>query len=406
MFDNDTFSWFADATPFDNVEYGSFIESTLDLGGGAINQQRDYINPSGDAIGRFDLFTVALHEIGHGVNVWSGNPIFQVDSAPDRDLDIPVPYPFAGSEIPTTDVGGGHINLSSPVMYPFIPSGRRKLLTEIDIVSSAYLSDFQSFNLNPQQQEPEAPEPPSGELTENGSFEQGTFESWQTIGNTSLETAAFGFPPTDGQFQALLSTDGTFVSDTELESFLELSDGQLDQLSDQLLGFYPEEDHHHGIEALDIADSGNILDSLGNGNATFGSAIKQTFTANVGDILSFDWNFLTNEGTPSIFNDFGFVSIGPLETLADTNATFVNSLSAFGEETGYQEFSFALPETGEYTLGLGVVDVQDSLVASGLLVDNVRLTRSRSVPEPSIISALAAFGLLGLGKRMQKRRSV
>ncbi|MEO0870081.1 MAG: PEP-CTERM sorting domain-containing protein, partial [Cyanobacteria bacterium J06642_11] len=300
--------------------------------------------------------------------------------------------------------GGGHINLINPVMYPFISASQRKLLTGIDVLASAYLGEFQSLNLNPQQQAPEVPESSLGTLTENGSFETGTFEGWQTIGNTSLETAALGISPTDGQLQAFLSTGGTTVSDKELETFLELFDGQLDQLSDQLVGAYPVEESA-AIESLDIA-AADVLDSLGNGDATFGSAIKQTFSANAGDILSFDWNFVTNEATPSsVFNDFGFVSIGLLETLADTNANFVNSLSPFNEETGFQEFSFALPETGDYTLGLGVVDVADSIIDSGLIVDNVRLTRSKSVPEPSAISALALLGLFGLRKRLQQRRS-
>jgi hypothetical protein len=41
---------------------------------------------------------------------------------------------------------------------------------------------------------------------------------------------------------------------------------------------------------------------LGNGDATSGSAIRQAFLAEAGDILTFDWNFLTDEGTPSFPN--------------------------------------------------------------------------------------------------------
>ncbi|WP_424102805.1 hypothetical protein [Moorena producens] len=52
----------------------------------------------------------------------------------------------------------------------------------------------------------------------NGSFETGDFTEWSTIGDTSIETAAFGSGPTDGDFQALLSTDffcPVLVSDLE-----------------------------------------------------------------------------------------------------------------------------------------------------------------------------------------------
>jgi hypothetical protein len=43
-----------------------------------------------------------------------------------------------------------------------------------------------------------------------------------------------------------------------------------------------------------------------------GSAIKQTFTANAGQTLSFSWNFLTNESVGNDanpnFNDFAFAT--------------------------------------------------------------------------------------------------
>jgi hypothetical protein len=40
----------------------------------------------------------------------------------------------------------------------------------------------------------------------NGSFESGNFTGWSTIGNTSVVTSSFGILPTDGSYQALLST--------------------------------------------------------------------------------------------------------------------------------------------------------------------------------------------------------
>lgn len=43
-----------------------------------------------------------------------------------------------------------------------------------------------------------------GTLT-NGSFETGDFTGFSTIGNTSIETAAFGISPTSGTYQALIS---------------------------------------------------------------------------------------------------------------------------------------------------------------------------------------------------------
>ena len=200
----------------------------------------------------------------------------------------------------------------------------------------------------------------------NGGFED-DFNGWETIGNTSIETSAFGSGPVEGNNQALLSTGGNTSTDSEIEAFL-------------------------GLEA-------GSLDSLGNGNATAGSAIKQTFTANAGDTVSFQWNFLTNEATPTFFNDFAFVSLVGLSELADTVSTFSLSPTSFDEETGFQTFSFDITTTGTYTLGLGVIDSIDLIVDSALIVDNV------SVPEPLTgLGALTATGF-GLALRRKKNKS-
>ena len=177
----------------------------------------------------------------------------------------------------------------------------------------------------------------------NLSFETGDFQDFETIGVASIETADFGVTPTDGEFQALITTgDGASVSTSELETFL-------------------------GLDAGDI-------ESLDNGVPTEGSAIQLApITIEAGQVLSFNWNFLTDEGTPSFFNDFAFVSIASPTELADTNSTFVLSASPFSEETGYQSFFFESPIDTTLTVGLGVVDVSDTVVDSGLLIDNFQI---------------------------------
>ncbi|BAY50012.1 peptidase domain-containing protein (plasmid) [Scytonema sp. HK-05] len=207
--------------------------------------------------------------------------------------------------------------------------------------SGSYTLSLKSFTL---------PESSVNPTIINGSFETDDFTGWTTIGSTSIETSAFGTCPTEGTFQALLSTGGATFSDAIIETFL-------------------------GLEA-------GSLDNLGNGDVTQGSAIRQTFTANAGDILTVDWNFLTNEGA-QVFphNDFSFVSISSQSELADTTfSSSVTSLTTqFFEETGFQTFSFTIPTTGTYTLGLGVADVGDDSIDSGLLIDNVTLI---SVSDP------------------------
>ncbi|VEP17863.1 Peptidase domain protein (modular protein) [Hyella patelloides LEGE 07179] len=194
---------------------------------------------------------------------------------------------------------------------------------------------------------------------ENGDFETGTFAEWRTIGDTSIETEDFGTGPSEGAFQALLTNgagdSGGSVVDSDLEEFLNLAPG--------------------------------VLDGFGNGDVTEGSAIKQTFTANAGDILTFDWNFLTNEATPGdTFNDFAFFSINPLTIeLADTTSfLFLETLAPdFSEETGYQTNSIAISESGTYTLSFGIVDVGDDAVDSALLVDNIQIGFDGDPSEPN-----------------------
>ena len=190
----------------------------------------------------------------------------------------------------------------------------------------------------------------------NGGFETGNFSGWATIGAASIQTAAFGSGPTEGTFEALLTTGNGAVPATALEAFLGLSPGSL------VSGFE-------------------------------GSAIKQSFPAKTGDILSFDWNFLTNDVIP----DFAFVVISGLNILADAGSSaLVLSSTPFAKETGFQTFSFTIPSTGSYTLGIGVVDLNDPFNDSGLLVDNVRLRNLQPIPEPGTLFLLGS-GFIGLG---------
>lgn len=218
---------------------------------------------------------------------------------------------------------------------------------------------------------------PSQAAVVNGGFETGNFSGWTTIGNTSIETSAFGSGPVEGTSQALLSTEGSTISGSGLETFLGLASGS--------------------------------LNDLGNGDATSGSAIKQTFNANAGDVLNFSWNFLTNEDS-TLFNDFAFVSLSTLSELADTFSIYASSSPSFPpfstpflQQTGFNTFSFTIPTSGTYTLGVGVTNENGPDADSGLLVDKVTLT---PVPEPlTILGSLAAGGVgVALRKKYKKQQ--
>ena len=202
----------------------------------------------------------------------------------------------------------------------------------------------------------------------NGGFESGGLSGWQSIGTGEVVSGGFGIPPAAGIFQALLTNHpaGSLgVSVGQVEAFLGVSSG--------------------------------ALDSLGSGSVTQASALKQTITANAGDIISFSWNFLTNEDPLSAgTNDFAFFSIvpGTPSTLANTFSSLSpSSSSIFSFDSGYSVFTVQILSAGTYTVGFGVADSGDTDISSALLLDNVKLTTS-AVPEPTSILLSTIGGLV------------
>jgi hypothetical protein len=205
----------------------------------------------------------------------------------------------------------------------------------------------------------------------NCSFEKGNFTGWKRFGNTSIETANYGSGPTDGAYQALLTTVTEQTrTDVELAEFL-------------------------NVNPNDLLNLGNVIE---------GSAIKTTFTVKAGDVVKFDWNFLADDSQQEMNNDFAFVTLA-LTKLADTFSIFVNSPTPFSNETGFKTFSYQFETAGTYTLGIGVVDVGDPAGDSGLLVDNLTITAgdSTTVPEPASVLGLLGFGALGVGSRLLRK---
>lgn len=248
----------------------------------------------------------------------------------------------------------------------------------------------------------------------NGGFEDG-LTGWEVIGDYTLETSSFGSGAVEGTSQAFLSTAFNEVVDID-ENGNELRGGNAVPVT-----FVNGFDSLEGFLGLSTFLGDKSLNDLATAEPIEGSAIKQTFTAVAGQKLSFSWNFLTDESTGQSarddstypgFNDFAFATIqsdssSELFTLADTISTFSDSSTSFGKETGFHTFSYTIPTTGNYTLGIGVVDVGEPTRISGLLVDN-------TVAVPETDSTLGTLAMLFLGtcwtvsvrKRRQKQSNL
>jgi hypothetical protein len=205
-----------------------------------------------------------------------------------------------------------------------------------------------------------APKPPAENI---GGFEDG-LGAWIPIGDVSVQGAEFGEGPATGDQQAVLTTnglDGGFIPGFALEKMLKLEPGSL------------------------VLDDGG---GAGGGPYTgiffppqkmpAGSAMGQVVTVEAGAELTVDFNFLTDEQTPTEFGqDFAFLSVSgaggsEVVVLADTvDSQFAPSESAFEASTGYQQATYTFAEAGTYVVGLGVIDAVNPFVDSALLVDDI-----------------------------------
>lgn len=178
----------------------------------------------------------------------------------------------------------------------------------------------------------------------NVGFEAGDFSDWSTSGETSIVNVSFGVTPSDGLQQALMVANEVSTTRFSLETFLGLSRARLNEVE--------------------------------SGVATRGSAIRRVFDVEVGDVLEFDWDFLTSEPNTNGRDDFAFLSVSPGDTVIKlggvSDATQISPTS-FNSETGVQRFEHTFTEAGEVTIGFGVAQVDGPFLESALLIDDVKL---------------------------------
>ena len=154
------------------------------------------------------------------------------------------------------------------------------------------------------------------------------------------------------------------------------------------------------ISGVNAASGGGVLEAaLGLGStgldvsvsdvAFEGSAITQTFNVNAGDTLSFNYRFLTNEGS---LLDYAFYTINGVKFNLAQVANATNPSSPFQFETGLLTGNHLFSASGSVTLGFGVVDIGDFSATSALDIDNVTIT----LPEPATLQLRALDGGVAL----------
>jgi hypothetical protein len=218
--------------------------------------------------------------------------------------------------------------------------------------------------------------------------------TWATWGDVKTETPS----------QANLSTDG--IADDDFDLGVSTGTFNFSGTPAGAVGFVsPSLDEFLGIapSQLDVG-----------GTAYQGSALKQVVSVEAEEVLSFDWNFFTNETSSLInpdissLNDYAFFLVNDeVNVLADLDNATVSS-NFFASETGNQTFQYRFNRAGSYTIAFGAVDVDDFTVTSALSVSNVTLTRPANpttVPETTPVVGLFALASLAASLRLIPNRS-
>lgn len=202
----------------------------------------------------------------------------------------------------------------------------------------------------------------------NGGFETGTLAGWSLTGAGSAQTAALGVTPPFGSYQGFIETTGNATA-----------------LAPTV--------------AAALGVSGSAILGLGTGTPVNGTALSQAITVPAGAVLSFDWNFISDElNETATYNDFAFFTVsGSAYLLASRNSSTFSLSSpppGFDGQTGWSTSTYTFATAGTYTIGFGVLNVGDAGHNSGLLLDAV------TVPEPGVAALL---GLCCLGLRRCRR---
>lgn len=138
-----TIPLFMDPTPAISEEFEFSQQEFMPSNDGPIEIRRDSIAPAGVARRAYDLYSVALHEIGHGLglNFWAYNFAEMFDGTIDVDIE-----PYENVVIPSE---GAHLDVVGPLLSGTNrgPSVRRDI-SQIDLLAVCQLGQFEACQLD------------------------------------------------------------------------------------------------------------------------------------------------------------------------------------------------------------------------------------------------------------------
>ncbi|QDT70025.1 hypothetical protein MalM25_29690 [Planctomycetes bacterium MalM25] len=132
------FPMYLDPTPESSEEFLLSRRDYVDLGAGQVESARWYTATTPEASRRNDVYTAALHEIGHALGLTESSAF--LNETFDADIDI-LSGPFAGSSIPVVST---HLEQNGPLLsYRARNVGERRGITQVDLLAVCQISSFE-----------------------------------------------------------------------------------------------------------------------------------------------------------------------------------------------------------------------------------------------------------------------